>query len=260
MNGYARGVDEQAGPTPRETIGDPTEGPTEPLPPLMGPASPMSPPESPARPIGAVLAAPEQSAARSPSPSRAGSASAVDLIERPSGTMAVELADDPFDDDLTEQLAARANRPWATRSTMAMAALVLVVGGFLAGAQVQKHFGVSGTGTGGAPTGVTRSGLGGGGYGGYGGSGLGGNAAGGNAAGGNAASGNAITGTVKMVDGNTVYVQTAGGQTVIVHTSSTTSVNQPGSVADLTSGAQVTVNGQTGSDGSVTATSITKGK
>src|SRR6266536_2432024 len=57
------------------------------------------------------------------------------------GDLAVGLSDDPFADDLDEQLAARAPQRWATRTTLVLAGLVLLVGGFLAGAQVQKHFG-----------------------------------------------------------------------------------------------------------------------
>jgi hypothetical protein len=154
-----------------------------------------------------------------------------------------DLADDPFADDLTEQLAARAPQRYTNKATIIFAGLVLLVGGFLAGAQVQKHFGATGgTGT---PTTFPTS-FRGGGFGG----GAGGNAAGGG--------GNATTGTVKLVDGSTVYVTTANGDIVIVHTNASTTVSQPGALKDLTPGATVTVNGQTASDGSVTATRIAK--
>src|SRR5213592_4736179 len=65
--------------------------------------------------------------------------------------LTIGLADDPFADDLDEQLAAREPRRWATRTTLVLAGLALLVGGFLAGAQTQKHFGVTasaGTGRG----------------------------------------------------------------------------------------------------------------
>ena len=70
------------------------------------------------------------------------------------------------------------------------------------------------------------------------------------------------TGTVKLVDGTTVYLTTADGQTLIVKTTPSTSVNvnQAGSLKDLAPGATVTIQGQTGSDGSISATSITKTK
>src|SRR4051794_10898686 len=53
----------------------------------------------------------------------------------------VDLDDDPFADDLSEQLAAKAPRRLANRGTVVLAGLVLVIGGFVAGAQVEKHFG-----------------------------------------------------------------------------------------------------------------------
>jgi Domain of unknown function (DUF5666) len=160
-----------------------------------------------------------------------------------------ELADDPFADDLTQRLQARAPRRYTNRATVVLAGLVLLVGGFVAGAQVQKHFGAT-TGTGTPTTFPTnfRGGLG----------GAGGNAAGGGGTGGTGGGGNATTGTVKLVDGSTVYVTTANGDIVIVHTNAGTTISQPGSLKDLTAGATVTVNGQTGSDGSVTATRISR--
>jgi hypothetical protein len=152
---------------------------------------------------------------------------------------------DPFADDLTEQLAARAPRRYANRTTVVLVGLVLLVGGFVAGAQTQKHFGAKPAAT--VPTTFPsgfRNAFGGG----------GGNGGGGNGGGG----GNATTGTVKLVDGSTVYVTTANGDIVIVHINGGTTISQPGSVKDLTAGASVTVTGPTGSDGSVTATRITK--
>src|SRR2546423_15043136 len=41
--------------------------------------------------------------------------------------------DDPFEDDLTEQLAARAPRRLANRATVVLAGLVLLIGGVVAG-------------------------------------------------------------------------------------------------------------------------------
>src|SRR5256885_16708052 len=97
--------------------------------------------------------------------------------------------DDPFEDDLTEQLAARAPGRLANRATVVLAGLVLVIGGFVAGAQVEKNFGHVG-GSGATPTAFPtggRAGFAGG--------------AGGVAP---SASGGATTGTVKFVDGTTV--------------------------------------------------------
>jgi hypothetical protein len=176
------------------------------------------------------------------------------------GVPEVDLADDPFADDLSQRLDAVAPRRWANRTTVALAGLVLLVGGFVAGAQVQKHWGTPASGSsqttnpyanganpfaGGAGRG-TGTGTG---------SGTGSGTTGTGAAAG-------TSGTVKLVDGTTVYLTTADGQTVIVKTTPSTSVsvNQAGSLRDLAPGASVTVKGQTASDGSVNATSITKTK
>jgi hypothetical protein len=165
-------------------------------------------------------------------------------------TTEVDLATDPFDDDLTEQLAERAPRRLANRGTFVLGVLVLLVGGFVAGAQVQKHWGTAPAAQASNPFGnFPRTGA----------SGFPGAAPGAVAGGGG---GGATTGTVKLVDGNTVYIQTADGNTVTIKTSGTTSVqvSQAGSLKDLKAGATVSVEGQTGSDGTVTATRITKTK
>jgi hypothetical protein len=176
----------------------------------------------------------------------------------------VDLSEDPFADDLSERLDAVAPRRWTSRTTLALSGLVLLIGGFVGGAQVQKHWGTTSSSTAspgftfpsGNPFAGGNFGGRGGGGGGNGGGGGGGNGSGGN--GSAAAAG--TTGTVKLVDGTTVYLTTADGQTVIVKTSpsTTVNVNKPGALTDLTPGATVTIQGQTGSDGSVSATSITK--
>ena len=163
------------------------------------------------------------------------------------------IGDDPFDDDLASELAAAAPRP-LSRTTLALAAAALVVGGFLAGAQVQKHYGVAAAGPA-AGTGLTgaqaRTGN--------------QNAAGGaNRQGPTAAAtaGTVTTGTVKLVDGTTVYVQTANGDVITVRTNATTTVlvSKAGALADLAPGATVTVEGQSSGTGTVTATKVTKDK
>ncbi len=152
------------------------------------------------------------------------------------------LADDPFADDLSEQLAARAPRRLANRTTVALAGLVLAVGGFVAGAQVEKHFGHVGTGT---PASAFPTAL------------PSGFRAGG---GGTGAGGNATTGTVKLVDGTTVYITTANGDVITVRTNGSTTVTQPGSVTDLPVGSTVTVTGPAASDGTITASRIAKNR
>lgn len=163
----------------------------------------------------------------------------------------VDLASDPFADDLTERLKERAPRRLATRTTAVLGAVLLVVAGFLGGVQVQKHWGKSGSqatnpfaNIAGFPT-TGASGL----------PDFGGGLPGGTASG-------PTTGTVKLVDGDTVYIQTADGRTVTVKTTSDTSVrvSQAGSLKDLNAGATVSVEGSTGSDGTVTATTVTRTK
>ena len=153
------------------------------------------------------------------------------------------IDDDPFKDDLTEQLAARAPRRLANRATVVLAGLVLVIGGFVAGAQVQKNFGPAASAPTAVPTGGRFAG------GGFGGAGVV-----------PSASGGATTGTVKFVDGTTVYLTMPNGDVVTVKTDGSTSIQltQPGTVKDLSVGATVTVTGQAGGDGTVTATKITK--
>jgi len=144
---------------------------------------------------------------------------------------------DPFADDLSEQLAARAPRRYTNKATVILVGVVLLVGGFVGGVQVEKHFGAAGTTPTTFPSGFRNA---------FGGTGGGGGAGGGS------------TGTVKLVDGSTVYVTLANGDVLIVHTTGNTTVTQAGTVKDLTAGSTVTVTGQTGSDGSMTATRIVK--
>lgn len=164
-------------------------------------------------------------------------------------TADVDLDQDPFADGLSERLAEAAPRRWRTRTTVILTALVLAVGGFTGGLEVEKHWGNTGATTAG-PAGFNPA------------------QAGSGFAPGNlptaAPSGaaNATTGTVKLVDGDTVYITTSDGRTITVKTSGSTAVQttQGGSLTDLAAGSTVTVQGQTGSDGSVNATSITKAK
>ncbi|HWD05363.1 MAG TPA: DUF5666 domain-containing protein [Amycolatopsis sp.] len=72
--------------------------------------------------------------------------------------------------------------------------------------------------------------------------------------------GRGTVGTVEKVDGSTLTLKTTQGTDVTVSTSDSTTVGltQPGKLADLKPGATVTVQGRTGSDGSVTAQAITE--
>ena len=68
-------------------------------------------------------------------------------------------------------------------------------------------------------------------------------------------------GTVESVDGDTITIKTQDGQTVTVKVGSTTTVTKvaSGSASDIATGDTLVVRGQTASDGSTTAQSITVG-
>jgi hypothetical protein len=163
---------------------------------------------------------------------------------------------DPFDDDLSDELARRAPRAALTRTTLALGGAVLVVAGFLGGVVVQKNYGTTGT----TPSGNGAF-NGAGGFAGRGGF-AGGTAAPGTSAAPGGQRGGATTGTVKFVDGTTVYITTANGETITVKTTSTTTVRaeQSMTLAELPVGAAISVQGTTASDGTVTATQVTTTK
>jgi hypothetical protein len=176
-----------------------------------------------------------------------------------------ELQSDPFADDLDSELAARASRKVANRTTTVLLGLVLLVGGFVAGAQVQKHFGASNTSAGNAGSGAgagNGAAFGGGNFGGGTGNFGGGRGNGGGNGGSTAATSNTMTGTVKLVDGTTVYIQMANGDLLTVRTTASTTVQvaQPGALSQLAPGTQVTVEGQSGGEGIVNATKVTATK
>ena len=174
-----------------------------------------------------------------------------------------ELAD-PRDDDLAKELAKAAPKKWWNKATIVLTATVLLVGGFVGGLQAQKQWGTSGTTAAGIPGGGAFPGAGTGagryGAGGFPGGGTGTGQQGlPNAGATTAAAG--TTGTVKLVNGSTIYVQTTDGDVVTVKTDGKTSVSTAtkGKVSDVKVGQSITVQGATGSDGTVTATSVTAG-
>jgi hypothetical protein len=158
------------------------------------------------------------------------------------------------DDELAAVLTRR-SRAKLPSLTLVLAALVVASAGFLGGIVVGKHYGSSGSGSpasafsrfaagASAPAGGTGSGSG---------AGLGGR-------GGGFLAGNATIGTIKLIDGGTVYVQTAGGDIVQVSTSAGTKVTASSTVPvkDLQPGETVIVQGSKNSRGGVTATSISQ--
>ncbi len=170
--------------------------------------------------------------------------------------MNVDLASDPFAFDLSDQLAARAPRRYYNRTTVVLAGLVLLAAGFFAGAQVKKSYG---TPTSASSAGATVPNVAGGSFAGRRQNGGTGQSSGASTDG---TAANVTTGTVKLVDGTTVYVQTADGTVVTVRTSGSTTVQvaQNGALSDLAPGARVSVEGPAVSDGTVTATKITKAR
>jgi hypothetical protein len=125
----------------------------------------------------------------------------------------------------------------------------LLLAGFIAGVQVQKAFGETGAadpGAGQGPAGLP---------------GAGGFPGGGNfdADGSTGDQSPApTTGTIKLVDGTTIYIETDTGDVITVRTDEDTQVHIPGTLADLTAGDQVTVDGEGTAEGTVTADEITE--
>jgi len=169
------------------------------------------------------------------------------------------------EDSLAAELAKAAPRRWWNRGTLILGAVALLLGGFVGGLQVQKNYGTSATAASARPGGTGTGGAGraAGGYGNFGGGGTGAFPGGGAApsAAATAAAG-ATTGKVKLVDGTTIYVETADGTVVTVRTSGDTAVQTAttGKLKDVKAGDTVSVQGAAGADGTVTATTVTKGK
>jgi hypothetical protein len=154
-------------------------------------------------------------------------------------------------------------RPRAKLPSLTIVLVVVVVAsaGFIGGIMVGKHYGSSGSSSlasrfgafaaaganASASTGTgSRTGLGGAG-GGFGGAG-------------GFAGGNATVGTIKLIDGSTVYLQTSAGDIVQVSTSAGTKVTASSTVPvkDLQPGETVIVEGSKNSSGGLSATSISQ--
>ncbi|HYT40308.1 MAG TPA: DUF5666 domain-containing protein [Acidimicrobiia bacterium] len=82
--------------------------------------------------------------------------------------------------------------------------------------------------------------------------------AGAGAAGGDAGAKPAASGTVKVIDGNSIYVNQPDGTTrrVVANDSTRYSRTQPGTLRDVQPGDRVTVEGSTQPDGTVSATRV----
>jgi hypothetical protein len=169
----------------------------------------------------------------------------------------------PFDGDLDERLAADPRpRRRPPSVTVVLTAAVLIVGGFVGGVQADRHWGAKKSSSDPAAL-LSQLGRGGGGAGGAGGfGGLGGGGFGGRS-GGDAtagAAGGGTSGTVKLVDGTTIYVQTPNGIVRVKTTGSTKiTIARKATAKALKAGSKVVVEGAAGQDGTVTATSVQGG-
>jgi hypothetical protein len=167
----------------------------------------------------------------------------------------------PAGHDLSEALAARPARRRLPALTVSLAAAALIGAGFLGGALVQKHEDENAGAANPLIALAARGGLPGAAGGAAGGQGVPGAASGGAGAGGLPFSGgNGTIGTVKLVDGTTVYVQGFDGTITKVTSDETTKVqvSRSASLRELRPGSTVVVQGRK-SGGAVAATSITEG-
>jgi hypothetical protein len=142
-----------------------------------------------------------------------------------------------------------------TPFTRVLLVLIVLSVGFLGGALVDRHERPSTNASSSLSSLISRFRGGRGGSGGVGGSG---GIPGLNATG----AGGATTGTVKLVDGTTVYIQDAAGDEIKVTTSPNTNVTitKAGTVAQLAVGNTISVQGTASGDGtSIAATSIAPG-
>ncbi|GAB2851212.1 hypothetical protein GCM10027176_62730 [Actinoallomurus bryophytorum] len=177
------------------------------------------------------------------------------------------LNSSPFEGDLAEQLATEPRpRRRPPSVTVLLGVAVLLVGGFVGGVQADRHWGKTKSPDPAALINqfAARRGAqgGGGGFGGGQGGGQGaGQAAGrGSGQGGGAGGGGGTSGTVKLVDGSTIYVQTPSGIVRVKTTGSTkVTIAKKSTTKALKAGSPVTVQGSAGQDGTVTATSVNQG-
>ncbi|MFD0256676.1 hypothetical protein ACFRKE_18590 [Kitasatospora indigofera] len=186
------------------------------------------------------------------------------------------LSSAPDARDITAELAAPPRRrlPWVT---LALAGGVLAAAAFSGGVWYQQNHGTTKTaaGGGGQQRAAAPGGFGGQGAAGQGAAGQGtgrrngqtggtGAAGGAGVPGGTGAQGGAggfTRGTVKVVDGTTVYLTDANGNTVKVTTGDSTKVqlNKEGKVGDLQPGQSVTVVGTPDASGGYAATQLVEG-
>ena len=165
------------------------------------------------------------------------------------------LAEPPDTRDISAELSAppRQRLPWLT---LLLSGSLVAGLAFAGGALVEKNQSQGGT-----PSAATRGGAAQNGQGGQRqgfGAGQGGQRQGGGIPG---AAGGLTIGTVKLVDGSTIYVTDTQGNVVKVTTADSTQVTESksGKVSDLQPGQTVTVRGSQNASGDVAATTVTQG-
>ena len=158
------------------------------------------------------------------------------------------LETSPFKDDLATEPAARPQPRVRPGLTAYLGAGVLVVAGFAGGVQAQQHWGTQPAASGGDPVQQAIASR----FGGARGAGQNG------AQQGRSGTGNITVGTVKLVDGKTIYLQSAAGGIVQVKTDGSTKIQvaREGTVKDIAAGSTVVVQGTPGAAGTVKATSV----
>jgi hypothetical protein len=171
------------------------------------------------------------------------------------------LATPATGDDLTATLASRPPRAKLPSLTMALVAAVLTGAGFLGGVLLEKH--QAGSSSSSPLASVLAGGrppnLGSGGLPNLGGGGTAGASGAGSAAG--LAFGRGTTiGTVKLVDGNTIYIQGFTGSLTKVTTTPATKIliTAAGTIKDLRPGETLMIQGPRHGSGTVAATSVTE--
>jgi hypothetical protein len=174
----------------------------------------------------------------------------------PHGPVDSELDEYEYEDDgFGESLPLRPKRPFLTKWSAGLMAIVLGAVGFFVGVRVEKGEIPSSSGTSGAFAGASSAT----GAGATGRTGAAGSFASRFAGGFGGASGNNTTGSVASVSGKTIYVTESSGNTVKVKLTGKTTITKSESVssAKVYPGDQVVIAGSKGSGGTITATTLT---
>jgi hypothetical protein len=180
----------------------------------------------------------------------------LELIDRAELSPEDILAEPPDARDIAGELAAPPRRklPWLT---LALCGGVVAALAFAGGALVEKNNVQNNASSAANAFASLRGGAGA-----AGGAGAGGaTRTGGGTGTGTGGAGAPTTGTVKLVDGTTVYLTDSSGNVVKVTTGKSTKVNvtKTGKVSDLQPGQSVTVLGSTDKSGDLAATTVTEG-